>query len=160
MNDKIPIAPSAIVIKPNMTVAHPLHDCEKYGHVPNAVGFCLECRKDVPEKTEREMPPVAPAYAARLACPPVKAPILEPHTVNNLQPGANVPIDAVNHPPHYTAHPSGVECIQITEHMGFNLGNAVKYIWRADRKGNREQDLRKAIWYLEREIARNNKNAL
>lgn len=44
------------------------------------------------------------------------------------------PHDAVNHPRHYTTHPSGVECIQVTEHMAFNLGNAVKYIWRAGLK--------------------------
>jgi hypothetical protein len=62
--------------------------------------------------------------------------------------------DPVNHPQHYTAHPSGIECIQITEHMGFNLGNAVKYIWRADLKNDAIEDLRKAAWYLNREIAR------
>lgn len=62
--------------------------------------------------------------------------------------------DPVNHPKHYTSHPSGVECIQITEHMGFNLGNALKYIWRADEKGNVIQDLEKARWYLDREIAK------
>lgn len=62
--------------------------------------------------------------------------------------------DRVNHPVHYTSHPSGIECIQITEHMGFNLGNAVKYIWRADEKGNAIEDLRKAAWYLNRELAR------
>lgn len=60
-------------------------------------------------------------------------------------------------PPHYTTHPSGVECITITEHMSFTLGNAIKYIWRADYKGNIE-DLRKAVWYLEREIARREHN--
>jgi len=60
--------------------------------------------------------------------------------------------DPVNHPKHYTEHPSGVECIQITEHMGFNLGNAVKYIWRADLKGNSIEDLKKAVWYVQREI--------
>lgn len=64
--------------------------------------------------------------------------------------------DMVNHPPHYTSHPSGVECIQITEHMNFCLGNAVKYIWRADLKGSGVEDLRKAAWYIEREIARRN----
>jgi len=48
--------------------------------------------------------------------------------------------DPVNHPRHYTAHPSGIECIQITEYMGFNLGNAVKYIWRADLKGDAIED--------------------
>ena len=62
--------------------------------------------------------------------------------------------DPVNHPPHYTEHPSGIECIQITEHMSFNLGNAVKYIWRADLKGDAIQDLEKAAWYIAREIAR------
>lgn len=65
--------------------------------------------------------------------------------------------DAVNHPSHYTAHPSGVECIEITEHMGFNLGNAVKYIWRADLKGDAIEDLRKAAWYVDREIQRRTK---
>ncbi len=63
-----------------------------------------------------------------------------------------VQADMVNHPPHYTSHPSGVECIQITEHMNFNLGNALKYIWRADLK-NGVQDLEKAEFYVKREIA-------
>ena len=60
---------------------------------------------------------------------------------------------AVNHPRHYTQHPSGVECIQITEHMSFCLGNAIKYVWRADLKGGLE-DLEKAKWYIDREIQR------
>lgn len=64
--------------------------------------------------------------------------------------------DLVNHPPHYTSHPSGVECIQITEHMGFNLGNALKYIWRCDLKQDATEDLKKAIWYIERELAKRN----
>lgn len=59
--------------------------------------------------------------------------------------------DPVNHPKHYTSHPSGVECIQIVEHMQFNLGNVMKYIWRADH-ANGIQDLEKARWYLDREI--------
>lgn len=62
--------------------------------------------------------------------------------------------DPVDHPAHYTSHPSGVECIQITEHMGFNLGNAMKYIWRADEKGTAIEDLQKAAWYIERELQR------
>lgn len=61
-------------------------------------------------------------------------------------------VDMVNHPPHYTSHPSGVECIQITEHMGFNLGNALKYIWRADLKGSAIEDLEKAVFYINREL--------
>ena len=62
--------------------------------------------------------------------------------------------DPVNHPKHYTDHPSGVECIQITEHMNFCLGNAVKYIWRADLKHDAIEDLKKAIFYINREIER------
>ena len=62
--------------------------------------------------------------------------------------------DPVNHPKHYTSHPSGVECITVTEWMNFNLGNAVKYIWRNGDKGNHIQDLEKARWYLDREINR------
>lgn len=62
--------------------------------------------------------------------------------------------DPVNHPAHYTGHPSGIECIEITRHMGFNLGNALKYIWRADHKGNALEDLKKARWYLDDEIKR------
>lgn len=61
--------------------------------------------------------------------------------------------DPVNHPKHYTEHPSGIECIQITRHMGFNLGNAMKYVWRADLK-NGVEDLKKAVWYLQDEIAK------
>jgi len=63
-------------------------------------------------------------------------------------------LDMVNHPSHYNSHPSGIECIQIIEHMGFCLGNAVKYIWRADEKGRDIEDLQKARWYLDREIQR------
>lgn len=61
----------------------------------------------------------------------------------------------IDSPAHYTAHPSGIECIQITEHMNFNLGNATKYIWRAGLKSDSSiEDLEKAAWYIKREIAR------
>lgn len=61
---------------------------------------------------------------------------------------------AVN-PGHYRSHPSGIECIQITEHMNFCLGNAIKYIWRAGLKApDAIQDLQKAMWYIQREIER------
>ena len=61
--------------------------------------------------------------------------------------------DLINHPSHYTA--GGVEAIAVIEawQLGFALGNALKYIARAGRKGDRLEDLRKARWYLEREIA-------
>ncbi len=62
----------------------------------------------------------------------------------------------IDRPFHYTNHPSGIECIQITEHMNFCLGNALKYIWRAGIKAGqpREKDLRKALWYINRELER------
>lgn len=66
--------------------------------------------------------------------------------------------DNINHPKHYNAHPSGVECITIAEHMGFNLGNVMKYIFRNEHKNGLE-DLRKAAWYLNREIAKREKEA-
>lgn len=64
--------------------------------------------------------------------------------------------ERVNHPRHYTKHPSGVECIAIVEHMTFNSGSAVKYLWRAGLKDDSPEleDLKKARWYVEREIAR------
>jgi hypothetical protein len=64
--------------------------------------------------------------------------------------------DAVNHPNHYCNHPSGIECIQITEHMNFCLGNAMKYLWRSGLKEGSSalEDLRKAQWYLNHEIQR------
>lgn len=73
--------------------------------------------------------------------------------------------DMVNHPPHYTDNPSGVECITITRHMTFNIGNAIKYLWRAGLKRGDDQstegchkkhieDLRKARWYIADEIKR------
>lgn len=65
----------------------------------------------------------------------------------------------VDHPKHYNSHPSGVECITIIEHMSFNLGNAVKYIWRADEKGYAIEDLRKALWYVQRELDKREREA-
>lgn len=69
--------------------------------------------------------------------------------------------DRVNHPEHYISDPSGVECIQITRHRNFNIGNAIKYLWRnglktssADPKEKQIEDLKKAVWYINDEIAR------
>lgn len=65
--------------------------------------------------------------------------------------------DMVNNPPHYTSHASGIECIDVVQSMGFCVGNAIKYLWRADHKGSAVEDLRKARWYIDREIDRRTK---
>lgn len=75
------------------------------------------------------------------------------------------PHNAVHHPAHYTSGPScehcgkTIECIVITEPMSFCLGNVVKYLWRLDKKGSALEDMAKALWYLQREIARLGKAA-
>ena len=61
-------------------------------------------------------------------------------------------VDMVNNPSHYTSHPSGIECIDVTRHFSFNLGNAMKYIWRCDLKKDAIEDLKKAVFYLNDEI--------
>lgn len=69
--------------------------------------------------------------------------------------------DLVNSPSHYTSHPSGIECIEVTEHYNFCVGNAIKYLWRNGLKSEyglkdtdkQIQDLEKAIWYINREIS-------
>lgn len=74
----------------------------------------------------------------------------------------SVEADAVNHPSHYTSDPSGIECIQITRHRNFNIGNAIKYLWRAGLKEDASldnlekeiQDLEKAVFYIQDEIKR------
>lgn len=70
--------------------------------------------------------------------------------------------DKVNHPKHYTSDPSGIECIDVTRHRNFNIGNAIKYLWRAGLKEDKDsklidkqvEDLNKAVWYLVDEIHR------
>jgi phosphoserine phosphatase len=61
--------------------------------------------------------------------------------------------DPIN-PNYYASKIPNVECIDVTEHMGFCLGNVIKYVWRAGAKGEALEDLKKARWYLDREIAR------
>ena len=63
--------------------------------------------------------------------------------------------EMVDHPEHYNKNPSGVECIDVVEHMTFNTGNAVKYLWRSlEKYDSAIEDLKKARWYVDREIRR------
>lgn len=102
---------------------------------------CLTCNKRWPANTE-------PPICGMENCPTGKLKSERIRVTSGHDP--------VNHPDHYTKHPSGIECIEITRHMSFNLGNAVKYIWRADLKNGLE-DLEKAIWYLQDEIKKRKK---
>jgi hypothetical protein len=66
--------------------------------------------------------------------------------------------DKINHPSHYNSGNARcscgrrIECIDITRHLNFNIGNAIKYLWRAEHKGARLEDLKKAAWYINDEI--------
>jgi hypothetical protein len=64
--------------------------------------------------------------------------------------------ESVDHPEHYNQHPAGIECIDVIEHLTFNVGSAIKYLWRAGLKPGEatDTDLNKAIWYIEREKER------
>jgi hypothetical protein len=73
--------------------------------------------------------------------------------------GHTIDPEGVDHPKHYNVHPSGIECIDVVEHMSFNIGNAVKYLWREGEKGYPVKDMKKAVWYIQREIAKREKQA-
>lgn len=71
------------------------------------------------------------------------------------------PQESVNHPAHYTSSPAKcrkcqcpIECIDITRHLNFNRGNVVKYVWRMGQKGDAIEECKKALWYLQDELAR------
>lgn len=77
------------------------------------------------------------------------------------------PEEKVNHPRHYNALPAcclechaPIECIDVVEHFGFNIGSAIKYLWRHPHKGAASEDLKKAIWYIQREIEKSERDAL
>jgi Protein of unknwon function (DUF3310) len=95
-----------------------------------------------------------------IVCGAVEAIDRSTHCRGHSQPPAANPIDPTDpiNPRHYTAHPSGVECITVTRHMNFNLGNAVKYLWRAssglEPTAKVREDLMKATWYINDELSR------
>ena len=80
--------------------------------------------------------------------------MLEQAQITPLRLGIPPKEDVVHHPSHYTSHPSGIECIEISKHMNFPLGSAMKYIWRAGLKDDALLDLRKAKEYIDIEIGR------
>ena len=80
----------------------------------------------------------------------------------DIEQKTEIKVDNVNHPAHYNSHPSGIECIEITRHHNFDIGNAIKYLWWAGLKSEegmedadkQVEDLNKAIWYIKDEIKR------
>lgn len=82
------------------------------------------------------------------------------YTLDELRNEYDIQMAKVNHPSHYTSHPSGIECIDITKHHDFCIGNAIKYLWRAglkhedgmDDMEKHIEDLQKAVWYINKEI--------
>ena len=137
-------------------------------HGRSIIQVCDQCvaLSDAPQPhpsgsdTEDEMttiPQLCDNCKHRLSALGVCGNTLCPKSANYVY-GSNlyVPPDTINHPPHYTQHPSGVECITITEHYNFNVGNAIKYLWRAGLKdgADADSDLHKAAWYVQREIER------
>lgn len=75
-----------------------------------------------------------------------------------IYPPTSTQVDNINHPSHYNSNEAKcdcgrrIECIDITRHMSFNIGNATKYLWRQGLKNDAVEDLKKAIWYIEDEI--------
>lgn len=124
------------------------------GYTPGDYAPCIDCGEPVLIEGKR------PDGSEVKALPDIENPpewmkyCIERATKPNVLAEMVAPPDMVNHTPHYTSHPSGVECIEITEHMNFCVGNAMKYLWRAGEKGDVLEDLQKARWYIDREIAR------
>jgi hypothetical protein len=111
----------------------------------NTLQYYTNCFNNMPELSEI-------TYSDFIASLPIDKDdwIIPPYALP-IQTSVEQP-DMVNHPPHYTVN--GIEVIDIIDafKLNFNMGNALKYLLRADLKGNRLQDLKKALWYLQREI--------
>lgn len=84
---------------------------------------------------------------------------LSPEMKEEIKPGGvqyvdTLPAEDPINPAHYRKHPSGIECIEVTRHMNFNIGNAIKYLWRHADKDDPIENLQKAQWYISDEIQR------
>ena len=117
-------------------------NCALVGNSPCLSNFCTPCNR----KDERNV-----YYKLVKQCEP-----------KDMEQKTEIRVDNVNHPAHYNSHPSGIECIEIARHHNFNIGNAIKYLWRAGLKSEKGmedadkqvEDLRKAIFYINDEIER------
>lgn len=122
---------------------------EQWGHE------CEGTRREAAEQAAL-MAEAAAAYAAQNAEIDAKLDAVLDELIER-ELGVDLIHDAVHHPKHYTSHPSGVECIDITKHYNFQIGNAMKYLWRQGLKNENGldpvekqiQDCEKAIWYIQ-----------
>ena len=125
------------------------HPTAKAKQIAEALGVTEAYVYVVQSKERKTVKRDAEAYKQKWT-PVQPLPTPEPLPITMLEPVT----DPVNHPAHYKV--GGIETIDFIEAKGlnYNMGNAVKYITRADHKGNRKQDLEKAVWYLNRELGR------
>lgn len=138
----------------------------KAKEIARATGVSISCVYNVKHelrKAQKEIEQNAPALKLppKLASKPIRIKLIEDpfkKEVNKVTKvldtvGVSYTVDVVNHPPHYKV--GGIEVIDFIESKGltYNLGNVVKYVSRADHKGNKLEDLKKAQWYLNREVA-------
>ena len=116
-------------------------------HTPKQIADAVGVTRDYVYQVQHNMRKAKVKPAVWMPPKPLPVPPIS-NTITMIEPKA----DPVNHPPHYKA--GGIETIDFIEakKLNYNLGNVVKYITRADLKGNRKQDLQKAAWYLQREL--------
>lgn len=122
------------------------NDCES-----NARDLCdyIEALANGTAETAAEAPNPAPRCCGD--CDELSADLSALPGIHPVQ--IDVPaVDMVNTPAHYTGHPSGVECIEVAERLSFCLGNAFKYLFRREAKGNELENVEKALWYVRRHI--------
>ena len=119
-------------------------ECDKLSNQGLLNDWCYKCAPLMPDPRTFEIERLRQAEQQNIEHNEYKDSIAE-----------SIKTDDINHPKHYTSHPSGVECITITRHHNFAIGNAIKYLFRAGLKHpSPVEDLKKAIWYIQDEIKR------
>lgn len=137
----------------NTAPAHGSSDTTMYRHADGVYSWHPEASDPVPvpvtvtgpvQQAEYVLETLGKVILAADIAPPAEWAKVQDHWTNP---------DLINHPPHYTSL-AGIECIDATEQMNFNIGNAVKYLWRCDLKDSPQANLNKALWYVKRELKR------
>jgi hypothetical protein len=113
-------------------------------------------RKGVKKKMEKAKIEVKNSTQKIASIPIDVGPDYDKPVITSHMLGVAAPYETVNHPKHYNSHPSGIECIEIIRHFSFNIGAAIKHLWRLGTKPGASalEDIEKAIWYLQDEANR------